>query len=427
MALAPRQPGSALKPFLYAAAFEHGYSAASMLLDVPTNFDTESGLYQPLNYDRRFHGPVSLRVALASSLNVPAVRTLDAIGVDALLEMAHRFGLDTLTEAEVYGLALTLGGGEVALLDLTGGYAALANGGLLNRPYAIERVRNVDGSVLYERRPSEPVRVLSPEHAFLLADILSDATARELGFGYAPTLLLPFGSAVKTGTTTEFRDNWTLGFTPERAVGVWVGNADNSPMRNVSGIEGAGPIWHGVMESAMKGLNSRWPEPPGGLTRVTVCSPTGLLPGPFCPTTAREWFVAGEEPVETEAYYYRAASGRITVNPPDEAQAWAAAADLELGEESGCEPAIYILQPGPGSILFISPELASQTVLLKASVAPGARSVDFLIDGILVASASPADASAVWRLVAGKHELEVRTLLADGRVISATSRFEVRR
>ena len=427
MALAPRQPGSALKPFLYAAAFEHGFTAASMLLDVQTNFDTESGLYQPLNYNRRFNGPVSLRVALASSLNVPAVRTLDAIGVDTLLDIAHRFGLDTLTNAEAYGLALTLGGGEVTLLDLTGAYAALATGGLLNRPYVIERIRDVDGSVLYEHRPSAPVRVLSQEHAFILADILSDPDARELGFGYAPTLLLPFRSAVKTGTTSEFRDNWTLGFTPERAVGVWVGNADNSPMHNVSGVEGAGPIWHGVIESAMTGLDSRWPEPPARLAQITVCSPTGLLPGPYCPAPAREWFVTGDEPVATEAYYSRAASGRITVDPPDEARAWAAAAGLELGQDRGDALATYIVQPGPGSVLFISPELASQTVLLKASPPPGARRVDFLVDGSLVASASPDDAAAVWRLVAGKHELEVKAILADGRVVSAASRFEVRR
>src|SRR5688572_4108816 len=186
MALQARQPGSALKPFLYASALEKGYTAASMLLDVPTHFDTESGPYEPLNYDRRFHGPVPLRVALASSLNVPAVRTLDEIGVDSLLTIAHRLGLNTLTDAEVYGLALTLGGGEVRLLDLTTTYAALANGGELRTPYVIERVRDVNGRVVYEHRQEVPRRVLSPEHAWLLTDILADAGARELGFGPAP-------------------------------------------------------------------------------------------------------------------------------------------------------------------------------------------------------------------------------------------------
>src|SRR5690606_2767281 len=135
----------------------------------------------------------------------------------------------------------------------------------------------------YEHAASQPSRVTSPEHAFILADILSDADARALGFGYAPSLRLPFRAAVKTGTTTEFRDNWTVGFTPERAVGVWVGNADNSPMRNVSGLDGAGPIWHSVMQAAMAGVAPTWPAPPDGLVQATVCTPTGELPGDACP------------------------------------------------------------------------------------------------------------------------------------------------
>ncbi len=427
MALVPRQPGSALKPFLYAVALEKGFTAASMLLDVQTNFDADGSLYQPLNYDRRFHGPVSLRVALASSLNVPAVRTLDEIGIDTFLEMAHRFGLETLTDVEVYGLALTLGGGEVTLLDLTSAYATLANEGLLHSPYAIERILDADGSILYEHTAPQPVRVLSEQHAFVLADILSDSEARELGFGYAPTLRLAYPAAVKTGTTTESRDNWTLGFTPERAVGVWVGNADNTPMRNISGIQGAGPIWHGVMEAAMTGLTSHWPEPPQGLSRVTVCAPTGLLPGPFCPTPTQEWFVARSEPVDTETYYARDASGRLVVNPPDEARSWAMAAGLELGQGAGLGGSAFLVQPGPGSVLFLSPELASQSVLLKASPPSGTQRVEFLVDGTLAAVVSPSSASTVWHLVAGPHLLEVRAVLSDGRVISATSRFEVRR
>jgi membrane carboxypeptidase/penicillin-binding protein PbpC len=393
---------------------------------VQTPFDTKSGLYEPMNYDRRFHGPVSLRVALASSLNVPAVRTLDAIGIDAFLDMAHRFGLDTLTNSEAYGLALTLGGGEVTLLDLTSAYGALATGGLLSPPYAIERIRDADGAVLYEHRPSRAARALSEQHAFVLADILSDVEARTLGFGYAPALQMPFRAAVKTGTTSEFRDNWTLGFTPDRAVGVWVGNADNSPMLNISGIEGAGPVWHGVMEAAMSGGNARWPEVPTGLARWRVCAPTGLLPGAHCPSPAQEWFVSGEEPRRTETYYSLDALGALTIDPPAEARAWAAAAGLALSHAPGLEPAAYVVQPGPGSVLYISPELAAQEVLLKASPPPDTQRLDFLVDGVVVASASPREPSAVWRLVAGRHELEVRAVLGDGRVVSARSPFEVR-
>jgi membrane carboxypeptidase/penicillin-binding protein PbpC len=206
-----------------------------------------------------------------------------------------------------------------------------------------------------------------------------------------------------------------------------VGNADNSPMLNVSGIEGAGPIWHGVMEAAMNGVPSRWPEAPPGLARLTVCAPTGLLPGPNCPTPAQEWFLSGEEPRQVETYYSIGPSGRPAIDPPAEARAWAAAAGLELSHAAGAEATAYVVQPGPGSVLYISPELASQEVLLKASPPPNTQRVDFLIDGALVASAAPRQASAVWKLVAGRHELEVRAVLADGRVVSARSPFEVRR
>jgi membrane carboxypeptidase/penicillin-binding protein PbpC len=396
-----------------------------MLLDVPSSFTSDGGLYQPLNYDRRFNGPVTLRTALASSLNVPAVRTLDALGVDALLTTAHRFGLSTLTDAEVYGLALTLGGGEVRLLDLTNAYAALANGGGLSTPYAIERIRDASGAVVYQHDTRPTQRVLSEEHAFILADVLSDSDARERGFGYAPTLRLPFRAAVKTGTTTEFRDNWTLGFTPQRAVGVWVGNADNTPMRNVSGIEGAGPIWRGVMEAAMADTSAEWPGPPEALLRAPVCVPTGLLPGPDCPVIVEEWFVAGSEPEETEDYYLRDEIGHLLIDPPAEARAWAAAAGFALSDGTESQAAAFVVQPAHGSVLFLAPELPSQSVLLRASPPSGTLAVEFLIDGRVVESARPG-AAVLWHLEPGIHVLEVRASLVDGRVATAQSEFEVR-
>jgi penicillin-binding protein 1C len=426
VALSPRQPGSALKPFLYAAALERGFTAASMLLDIPTSFETEAGVYEPLDYDRRFRGPVSLRVALASSLNVPAVRTLDVIGVDAFLEVVHRFGLRTLTDAEVYGLSLTLGGGEVRLLDLTGAYAAIANQGLLLPPYAIERVRDATGNVVYEHAAAQAIRTISPEHAFILADMLSDPDAREAGFGYAPALRLPFQAAVKTGTTTEFRDNWTVGFTPERAVGVWVGNADNRPMLGVSGIDGAGPIWHGVMEAAMADVTPSWPVAPAALQRVTVCAPTGLLPGDHCPTAVQEWFVAGTEPVATEDYYLRAADGTLLTNPPAEARSWAVTAALPLAQPSGAGPEAFVVRPAPGSVLFLAGELPSQTTLLRASPPAGTERIDFVIDGLIVGSAGPADPAVLWNLSPGKHVLEVRAHQAGGQSVTSDSTFEVR-
>ena len=429
MALALRQPGSALKPFLYAAAFERGYTAATPLLDVPSSFETPIGSYQPVNYDLRFRGPTPLRVALASSLNVPAVRTLDDIGIDAMLEMAHRAGLRRLSPAEDYGLALTLGAGEVRLFDLTAAYAALAAGGLRAEPYTIERVvLAATGEVLYERPPAAPIRVLSPEHAFLLADILSDPAARSTAFGFGSVLETPFAAAVKTGTTSKFRDSWTVGFTPERVVGVWVGNANGEPMIRLPGLAGAAPIWRDVIEAASADRPPRDFARPPTVVAVAVCAPTGLLPGPHCPAPTLEWFVAGTEPRETETYYLLGSDGRIGVDPPAEARAWAQQAGLRLaGREDGAdERGLTIVRPARGAVLFLAPELPRQEVLLRVSASPATESVEFLIDGERIGEATGPDAFVRWKMTPGVHTLRVVARLAGGGAATASTRFEVR-
>jgi len=424
MALSPREPGSALKPFLYAAAFEHGFTLATPLLDVATTFSTVEGPYAPLDYDRSFRGVVPLRVALASSLNVPAVRTLDAIGIDALLAVARRFGLSTLNEAERYGLALTLGGGEVRLVDLTNAYAALAAGGTLRDSFAVSRVRDAAGRVLYERAPAEPRAVLSAQHAYLLADILSDADARIPGFGEVTPFELPFPAAVKSGTSTGFRDNWTLGFTPEVAIGVWVGNADGSAMSDVSGVDGAGPIWHDAMMAAALSRQMSWYARPAGIVEATVCAPTGLLPGPDCPSPVRELFVADTVPVATERYYSRATDGSIVVDPPTEARAWAREAGLQLDGTPAPErdDPLRIVAPETGSVYWLAPELEAQQVVLRAAAAPGIDRLTFAVDGVFAGNASAADPAITWTLAPGRHTLRVST--PQG--IAATSTFEVR-
>ena len=427
MAVRPRQPGSALKPFLYAAAFERGFTPASTLLDVPATFETRSGLYTPVNYDQNFRGPTPLRVALASSLNVPAVRTLDAIGVDTFLEMAHRVGLSTLDATEAYGLAITLGAGEVTLLDLTAAYAAIANGGTLHEPYLIQRVTDASGRVLYEHQPTRPVRVLTEQHAFLAADILSDPVARAAGFGEFSVLGNPYGAAVKTGTSSDFRDNWTLGFTPDVVVGVWVGNTDDSPMTNISGVDGAAPIWRDVIEAALERAPKREFVRPPGLVQVAVCSPTGLLPGPHCPSPTLEWFVEGTEPAATEQYYSLDESGRRVIDPPIEARAWAADAGLRVAASAEAAPrSVYIVQPAPGSVFVLAPELEQQQLLLRAAVPPGATRVEFLVDGLSVGNAPGRDPSLVWQLETGAHQLEVVGHLSDGSTTSVAVDYEVR-
>jgi penicillin-binding protein 1C len=426
MALAARQPGSALKPFLYAAAFERGYTAASPLLDVPATFATNAGNYTPLNYDRRFHGVVTLRTALASSYNVPAVRTLDEIGLPAFLDMAHRVGLQTLTDTERYGLALTLGGGEVRLLDLATAYGTLANGGVRVEPYAVVRVRDHTGRVLYERPAARPQRALSEEHAWILTDILRDPAARVPGFGEASPIENAVGAAVKTGTTTGFRDNWTAGYTPQRVVATWVGNADNRPMNGVSGVAGAGPIWRDLIELASRGTSLEWAPPSDSLVQVPVCPPTGLLPGPDCPEPGSEWFVRGTEPRESERYYVRGVNGAVRIDPPAEARPWALDAGVLLAGAGTEADGFAIVQPARDSVLFIAPELSGQQVLLRASVPAGAISVEFRIDGAPVGVARGGDGAFVWRLEPGRHEVEAVALLASGERLTATSRYEVR-
>ncbi len=424
VAVQPRQPGSALKPFLYAAAFERGYTPASSLLDVPSTFTSASGPYSPMNYDRQFHGVVTLRTALASSFNVPAVRTLDAIGMDAFLEVAHRFGLRTLTDTEVYGPAVVLGGGEVRLLDLTAAYGALANSGSLVAPFAVVRVRDGSGATLYERPAPAPTRVLDEANAWLLADILSDSAARIPGFGEVTPLDLPFHAAVKTGTTTGFRDNWTLGFTANRVAGVWVGNTDGSPMESVSGVDGAGPIWRDVMAATAERTSPRWIDLPAGLVRVTVCAPTGQLPGENCPSPQAEWFRAGTEPRATERYYLRAADGALAIAPPLEAVGWARDAGLRVSAPESAPAGVHIVQPAPGAVLYLAPELTDQAALLRAA-APDGESIELRVDGALVAHEAGAAIAARWPLAPGTHTVEA-AVTANGITSRTTSTFEVR-
>lgn len=429
LALSSRQPGSALKPFLYLSAFEHGFTPATPLLDVPTVFREGDQRYEPQNYDKSFHGVVPLRTALGSSLNVPAVETLDAIGIDTFLDTANTFGLTTLTDAETYGLSLTLGGGEVRLLDLTGAYAALATGGELARPFAITRVRDSFGTVLYEHPASAPVRVAPPAETYLISDILSDPDARILGFGHSTPFDLPFATATKTGTTTGFRDNWTLGYTANFAVGVWVGNADASPMREVSGVDGAGPIWRDIMLAAAATRVPEWPPRPQGLVEATVCSPTGLLPGPNCPYAVDELFVSGTAPTAIETYYSRMADGSIAIAPPSPARAWALDAGLALANTSAVSPEksrLQIVSPGDGATLFVSPELGSQDLLLRATGTPGTRSISFAIDGVPAGSGAGSDVRIPYPMRIGPHRLSATATLADGTEHSTSITFEVK-
>ncbi|MGC9333520.1 MAG: penicillin-binding transpeptidase domain-containing protein, partial [Anaerolineae bacterium] len=309
-----RQPGSSIKPITYAAGFiQGGLTPATMMLDVRTSFLTGEGTaYVPINYDLQFRGPVLLREALASSYNLVAVKVLDAAGVEAMKSLARRLGISTLDGLENLGLAVTLGGGEVRLLEETSAYAAFANGGHAIRPVAIRRVEDEEGHPLWSPEPGVGAQVLSEQVAYLITDILSDDEARIPSFGEGSALELGRPAAVKTGTTTDYRDNWTVGYTPDLVAGVWVGNADNEPMLGISGISGAAPIWHDFMEMALRGQPVQPFQRPEGLVEVEVCALSGLLPGPDCPHRVQEIFVAGTAPTAVCTMHQRVAIDRAT-------------------------------------------------------------------------------------------------------------------
>jgi len=454
MALAERQPGSSIKPVIYAAALESGFTPASPLLDVPTTLSTRGGdPYAPNNYDHTFHGVVPLREALASSYNVPAVRVLAAIGLDRAFETGRRLGLTSFRDPSRYDLSLTLGGGEVRLLDLTAAYAAFAAGGTRVDPVAVMRVEDGAGNVLYEPPALAREQVVSPETAYLITDILADNAARAPGFGLHSPLRLDFPAAVKTGTTSDFRDNWTVGYTPDLAIGVWVGNADGSSMRNVSGVDGAAPIWRDVMQVALKSVAPKQFPQPDGIERVLICLPSGLLPTPHCQRQRLELFPAGAGPGEADEYYrpliicdatgeavtsvdapcHGSVRERIFAFVPLEAIPWARRAgvvlppvppytavapypgpDGRLSVQTDVPP--RLVSPSNGTVLRLSRELRpeDQELRIEALPATATRYVDIYVDGALIRRAEAAPYRASWQLAPGTHAIRARAVDAAG-------------
>jgi membrane peptidoglycan carboxypeptidase len=323
MATSPtRQPGSSIKPINYVAAFEKGWTPATLIWDVPSEFPPSGDPndprepYRPVNYDEKFHGPVTVRTALANSFNVPAVKTLAFVGIydnpntpekDGMIGMAERLGITSLTRPD-YGLSLTLGGGDVSLIEMTGAFSVFATGGRRVPPVAILRIVDHTGEVVYEYQPQPGEQVIRAEHAYLISSILSDNEARAWMFGRNSALNLSFPVAAKTGTTNDFRDNWTLGYTPDLVTGVWVGNADYTPMFNTSGLSGAAPIWSQFMETAVPYVSGGAPTPfsrPAGIVDKIVCSISGTEPSNWCREQRNEIFAADQPPLPAGKDLYR--------------------------------------------------------------------------------------------------------------------------
>jgi membrane carboxypeptidase/penicillin-binding protein len=473
---ASRQPGSSIKPITYAAAFARGdLTPATMMLDVRTSFLTAEGTaYVPMNYDLQFRGPVRLREALGSSYNLIAVKVLDAIGVEAMTGLARSLGITTFDELGSLGLAVTLGGGEVRLLEETAAYAAFANGGHAVRPTAIRRVEDSAGNLLWSPGSSLGDRVLDERVAYLITHVLSDDQARIPSFGEASVLQLTRPAAVKTGTSTDYRDNWTVGYTPDLVAGVWAGNADNEPMLDVSGISGAAPIWHDFMELALKGQPAGQFPMPAGMVEVEVCALSGLLPGPECPHRVKELFVQGTEPTQVCTMHQRfaidSATGlratsdtppervveRVYTVLPPEAREWArqqglpeppaeardrapgagagnqlASADAPLQGQEPESLTLTMSSPDHGAVYLLDAGLPRDAQRLVVSAYPGQgaslREVTLWAGGRLLARFEAPPYKTLWQLERGVHAFWAEGISAGGeRIKSAEVRVTVR-
>ena len=315
MALAPRQPGSTIKPLVYAMSFakndvpaEERWTPGTLVADIKQEFpDGANPPYVPTNYDKKERGLVTVRSALGMSLNIPAVRAIQAIGVPNFVAMAPRFGITTLTRPD-YGLSLSLGAGEIPLVEMTGAFAILANQGRRVPPVTILKITYSDGRVFCEQGTASPCQadpnsgeqVLSAVDAFLITSILSDNDARSPVFGQNSLLRLDRPAAAKTGTTNDFRDVLTMGYTPQLVTGVWVGNSDNSEMLNISGITGAAPIWNEFMRTALADQPAIDFTPPPGVRQWEVCADTGTQPSVACPEKRTLWFAEDRPPLPPE-------------------------------------------------------------------------------------------------------------------------------
>jgi penicillin-binding protein 1C len=369
---APRQAGSTLKPFLYQLALERRLlTSASLLDDSPVDIAAGSGAYVPQNYDRSFKGYASVRTSLASSLNVPAVRTLLLTGVERFHARLRALGFTTLSEdADYYGPSLALGSADVSLLELSNAYRTLANGGR-------------HGSVSLRPRPRAALApLLDPAASFVIGDILADRGARSPTFGLRSELATAYWSAVKTGTSKDMRDNWCVGYSDRYTVGVWVGNFNGQPMWDVSGVSGAAPVWREVMDFLHRERPGKQGSAPGALVRKTVAYQPAHEPA------REEWFLRGTETTLVEAV----PAARRTPK---------------------------IIYPVDGSIVAVDPDIPDrrERVLFQAQ---GVGEHRWRLDGL---DAGPAGAGLAWQPVVGEHRLEL--VDAAGKAVS-TSRFEVR-
>jgi penicillin-binding protein 1C len=428
--IALRQPGSALKPFVYALGFEAGETPATVLPDVPSSYPTgEPGIvYTPRNYDGTFHGPLRARQALAGSQNVPAVALASRTGVADLLRLLRSAGFSDFDKtASHYGLGVALGNAEVTLADLVGAYAVFARGGIWRRPHAIV------GAARRETR-----RVMSPRASFWVTDILTDDDARAYVFGRGGSLEFPFPVAVKTGTSQAYRDNWTVGYTREVTVGVWVGNFDRRPLIGSTGVTGAAPIFHAVMLAAQRHVHGREESHadlvarPADLREHTICSLSGMRAGEACPIRRTEWLPMDFSPLPC-SWHHASEDGLLTIWP-DEYRTWAAGRGLlepglapaaaELSRTTAVSKALgtsasrsfEVVSPPDGATYLIDPTLRKEFQTLPLRAVGNTGALEWTVNGRRLGQGS--GQQVAWPLARGKHVIRARD--SRGRVAEAS-------
>jgi penicillin-binding protein 1C len=401
-AWAARSAGSALKPFTYLLALEEGATPATLLADVPVAFSTSTGVYRPENYNHLCYGPVRLRLALANSLNIPAVKLLASLGGAAPLQTLLRScGITTLGQpAPSYGLGLTIGNANVRLLEMVNAYAALARLGEY-RPWRV-----------LENDPAPaPKRIARSGPGYLIADILNDNAARALTFGTNSWLRFDFPVAVKTGTSTSFRDNWAIGYTPEFTAGVWVGNFDGRAMHQISGVSGAAPVLHEIFDHLHHNFGTSWYAPPAEVIEESVHPITGKLVQANFPGAVKEKFLAGSLPEKESPNDYDA-GGRIRLDP--EYREWlASAANESSGKFASSPPAngyLSVVSPLPGNVYYLDPDLPQSDELpLKAN-----GTGPFTWESPTLECGTKAGGPVVY-LREGRHEITLRNLETGAR------------
>jgi len=410
VALRDRQPGSSFKPYAYAKAFEKGYTPDTILFDLETDFSSD---YRPRNYDLSQNGPVTMKKALAGSLNIPAVKTLYLAGVSETMDFAKKMGINTLTDPDRYGLSLVLGGGEIKLLEHTAAFSVFANDGLKHEKTAILKIIDREGKTLENNEQRDGEQVIDQQIARLVSGILSDNGERSYVFGSGNDLTLSRSAAAKTGTTQEYRDAWTVGFTPNLTSGVWVGNNDNTTMhQGAGGIKLAAPIWNSFMEDVLQGMGVEEFQAPERIdtkkailngktdqeTKVTVCLPSEKLATERCPDDMKE--ERSYRKVHSILYYVdkNNPQGSIPSNPGSDPQfskwegpvrAWAEGQGYKDEEppteyddmhDAKNDPSIEITSPKEKEVITSSPD----TIVVTTSAPLGIKKVEFYLDGALI-------------------------------------------